>query len=356
MLMAAGGIWIASRMDRGYLQVLERGLLNRAVELDAAEIQDSTTLSAIRAVSPVAARPNESGEVRPADTAPARNPGSDPSIDRLRELRSGEVDRVRRALADDSFQPILVSQVIRLLAWNEMSEHARHYLTVHATRVVGQLTDALLDSDQDFAVRRRIPRILARCPSQRAVDGLTDALNETRFEIRFQAGRALEYLHRENTGLRFDTGTIMTIVERELSVSRPIWEGRRLLEHRDGDDYSYLDDVLRDRANQSLEHVFSLLAITLPREPLQVAFRALHSEDRMLRGLGLEYLETTLPARVFRNLSGLLESDSTPEGRRDPHVVLQELMHSQPSILLKLKIPSDDAASPDATPPTATRS
>lgn len=353
MLMAAGGIWIAARMDRAYLRVLEHGLLHRAIDLDPTEIHDSTTLQAVRRVAPAAEQPRATAPDAPLP----RTQRPDPAIDRLRDLRSGELPKVRAALVGDSYHPLLVPQVIRLLAWNEMAEDARTFLIANASRVAGQLTDALLDAEQDFAVRRRVPRVLAHCSSQRAVDGLTEALTEARFEIRFQASRALEYLHRCNPALRFDADALMATVERELSVSRPIWEGRRLLDQRDDSgDYAYLDDVLRDRANQSLEHVFSLLAITLPRDPLKVAFRALHSEDQMLRGLALEYLETTLPLRVFNSLIAMLESDGSPSHGRDPRAVLQELMASQPSIMLKLKTPSDGAVSPVARPPTTTRS
>lgn len=358
MLMAVGGIWIAARMDRAYLRVLERGLLHRVVDLDVSEIHDSTTANAVRQAETKSKQrlvtPDSTSD---SDPMPATVRRSDPAVDKLQELRSGDLTKVRLALKSSDFYALAVPQVIRLLAWNEIAEDARQYLSGHATRVAGQLTDALLDAEQDFAVRRRIPRILTLCPSQRVVEGLTDVLQEPRFEIRFQASRALEYLHRSDPALRFDEQILLEVIERELSVSRPIWQGRRLLDERqDSGEYAYLDDVLRDRANQSLEHVFSLLAITIPREPLKAAFRALHSEDRMLRGLALEYLETTLPGRIFEHLTKMLEADGVAGQARDPRAVLQDLMASQPSILLKLRSPSDDAASLDATLPKATQS
>jgi len=57
---------------------------------------------------------------------------------------------------------------------------------------------------------------------------------------------------------------------------------------------------LRERANLSWEHLFSLLALILPREPLKVAFQALHTDDRQLRGLALEYLDSVLPPSLHR--------------------------------------------------------
>jgi hypothetical protein len=192
------------------------------------------------------------------------------------------------------------------------------------------LVDALLDPEEDFAVRRRIPAILSYTSSQRAVNGLTLALRDPRFEIRFHAGRALEFLRRMTGGLSFDAPALMAAVERELGSSESIRQRRKLLDSPEhgGGPYPYLDDVLRDQADKSLEYVFSLLAIFLPAEPLKVAFRALHSQDRMLRGLALEFLEIHLSAGLVAQLRRLV--DPTPErsASRPAPEVLKDLMAS----------------------------
>ena len=90
----------------------------------------------------------------------------------------------------------------------------------------------------------------------------------------------------------------MSVVLREVTVGRPVWESRRLLDQPDaGDTASFVDEFLRDRAGQSLAHVFTLLSLVLPKEPLQIAFRGLYIEDRNLQGTALEYLEGILPRR-----------------------------------------------------------
>ena len=348
---------IASRMDSAYSGVLELGLMRRAVAVEGADVEDSTTLSALmhtRFLAPVAA-PMESGSAKaPKKATPVEQ---DRLLARLADLRSGSTSRVEPALAPtESFDPLVASQAIRLLAWNEVTEAARAFLLLHAHRMVGQLVDALLDPEQDFAVRRRIPRILAYTSSQKAVDGLLGALEDSRFEIRYHASRALEFLHRMGGELQFPTGMMMAAVERELSTARPIWEARRLLDSRNEDDelYWFLDEVLKDRAIKSLEHVFSLLALQLPGEPLRVAFRALHSDDRMLRGLALEYLESNVPGTMVSRLAELMEPDGTVTQPRPREEVLADLMRSQQSILASLKIPSGDAPGQAGLPQTAT--
>ena len=57
-----------------------------------------------------------------------------------------------------------------------------------------------------------------------------------------------------------------------------------------------MDEFVKDRAGQSLAHVFTLLSLVLPTEPLQIAFRGLHTDDQNLQGTALEYLEGMLAA------------------------------------------------------------
>jgi AAA family ATP:ADP antiporter len=353
--LAATSVWITKRMDRAYVQVLENGLLNRAIELDISDIHDSTTMSAVLATSN---KIQTLAELKPAPTSsvPIIPTTHDPILSQLARLRSGDASQVRNAISSiDPREALYAPQLIRLLAWDEVSALAREALLRAGGSVTGQLADVLLDERQDFAVRRRIPRILARCTCQRAFDSLLMAQADPRFEIRFQSARAMDYLCQQNPEVDVSSKEIFLIVARELSVSRPIWEGRRLLDTRDASDsgFTFLDDVLKERANQSLEHVFSLLTIVLPRDPLKIAFRALHSEDRQLLGLGLEYLASTLPDAVYRQLTQLLEATPVRSERSNQEVLDQLMLESGNSLMLELKKKAADALAPDAKQSTA---
>ena len=56
------------------------------------------------------------------------------------------------------------------------------------------------------------------------------------------------------------------------------------------------------KANRSLEHVFTMLSLWLDADALQLAFHAVYSRDRNLRGTALEYLENVLPDEIRLNL------------------------------------------------------
>src|SRR5262249_11472120 len=142
---------------------------------------------------------------------------------------------------------------------------ATRALSAVAPRVVGQLVDALLDPDEEFAVRRRLPRVLAAAHGPRAAQGLGMGLADRRFEVRFRCARALARLHHREPELPMDDGPVFAAVQRELAVDEQTWKHLSVLdEERDVEtsgETALVDDVLRDRANRGLEHVFTLLTL-----------------------------------------------------------------------------------------------
>lgn len=332
MVLSAVGTALALRLESAYRNVLERSLVERAKEDEEEAAPDislvNTVFEGIPTIAPTRNARTERAKAAPQPVAPASQT-LDPTLARMEELRSKDRSRVLRVLHPDArFDPLVVPQVIRLLAWDEVSAHARAYLERGGPRIIGQLNDALADDEMDFGIRRRIPRLLARVPSQFALDGLLTGLQDARFDIRQQCGRALEYMKRHHPDLVYPEPAIMSAVSRELSVTQAIWRSRRLLEERDpGDNYDYLDEMVREHADHSLEHVFSLLAVLLPREPLLASFRALHHEDRMFRGLALEYLENVLPQEVRGRLWELI-GETPPPARTDQGRVTRELIET----------------------------
>ena len=71
-------------------------------------------------------------------------------------------------------------------------------------------------------------------------------------------------------------------------------------------DTGYLDESLDRPVDYRLELIFSLLALRHERDPLKAAFRALHTKDKMTYALGLEYVDSLLPAAVRSKFHGLL--------------------------------------------------
>ena len=155
-----------------------------------------------------------------------------------------------------------------------------------------------------------------------------------------------------NAQLSLRPEAIFEAVERELGIGRAVWEGQRLLDKRESQD-GYLDELLEDRANHVLEHVFSLLSLVLPREPVKLAFRALHTDDKLMRALALEYLESVAPEGVRTKLSALAEG-APFRGDRSAADLADQLLRSRDSIALKIRTTTSGVPSPGGPQSTAT--
>jgi hypothetical protein len=80
---------------------------------------------------------------------------------------------------------------------------------------------------------------------------------------------------------------IINAALRELSVDKEVRDTR-----------SVIDGTEHEISNVSSEHVFRLLSLILPRDPLKIAYRGLFSGDDRMKGMALEYLESVLPPEV----------------------------------------------------------
>jgi hypothetical protein len=341
---SAAALFAASRLNRGYVGSLERSLADLApggAGIDPDEAR--TTVSGIRpsrlirrdGIEPLPGRQPAPGAVRAAvDSRPP-----EPEMRDILSLRSRDRARIVEVLSrDEGLSRALVPHAITLLAWDPVADHALFALRKVAEEHVGQLVDALVDPNQDFAIRRRLVRVFSVCVSQRAALGVLVGLEDARFDVRYQSARSLAAILEKNPRVRIDSAQIFAVVLRELAVGRGVWESRRLLDGVDpGEDDSALDQFVRTRAGESLAHVFTLLSLVLPPQPLQIAFRSLQTDDERLQGTALEYLESVLPTDVRHRLWPFIVHRSVRRAGRPRDEVMAELLRSHHSILLNLE-------------------
>lgn len=338
LAMACAGValFVAGRLTRGYVQALEEGLLGRRVELDLSDVDDLTTRTTVmqtlrKSQATMSSRTPERRSIAVAGVA---------ELEAIAALHGQDREAVRRVLRSGKGpSATVVPHVIPLLASDELSQDAIHALRLVADERVGELIDALVDPHQPFVIRRRLARVFSACTSQRAADALLVGLEDLRFEVRYRIARSLLAIIEKNHAVRIDQARIFAVVDREVAVSRQVWENRRLLDSsNEEDDRSFLEELVKARASQSLAHVFTLLALVLPTAPLRIAFRALHTDDQALRGTALEYLESVLPHELRDRLWPFLESRRLPSEVQRPHVdTLAALLRSDESIRVRLE-------------------
>lgn len=333
---------VAYRLQRGYVDALARGLVTRAVHLELSDATDSITRSTLLRTLGIRRTDvlTRSGALGHAEAPAEPTPEETEEARRARALASRDPAIVCGALAEGPLPETLLPRVVPLLGWDPVARDAIAALRRAGSAAVEPLALALLDPHAEFTIRRRAPLVLGTIPDPRVVDALVPPLFDPRFEVRYRAGHALAHVQTLDPALVIPRDLIFAAVGREVETATGVWESRSLLDRMDDDAWSpVMDELVRDRANRSLEHVFTLLALVLPRKPLRIAFRGLLTDDPMLRGTALEYLETTLPPEIRKPLWPYLE----PERARRPARAAQgseavdELLKMNESIAIKLE-------------------
>ena len=352
-LVAGVAATLVFRLQRGYAHALAGSLAARAdggvsaLEEDALQTAMLHTVGAgsftmdVPTLAMVSAAP---ATPRRSDEPPAV---PHPPSDTAAALRSRDPLQVRASLDSASLSAGLVREAVPLLAWDAVARSAIAALRHAGPAATDALVRALLDPDEEFTVRRRIPLVLSSHLSQAAVDGLQAGLADQRFEVRYRCGLALHRITAAKPEVRVDRERILGAALREVSVDRRVWESHRVLDQEDDEAWSPMfDAVLRDRAGRGLQHVFTLLALVLPPRPLHLAYRGLFTRDPQVRGTALEYLETTLPPEIRQALWPFLEDTRTQApSRRSRDEIVRALLASEATIALdleRLRRPSRD--------------
>ena len=307
-------------LHRGYVALLEEGLRDAADQMAPSQPVPEVALR-----DTIVERLETALEAGAPGTPGTPTKSIDRALRDVTELGSATKERARRVLAiEEPLTAPLVAFTVLLLADKELHLDAIKALTKAASTSTGQLVDSLCDPRVDFHVRRRIPRVLARCPTTDAAEGLLRGIEDERFEVRYACGRALLEIREANPSVLIALDRIVAIITREVERDTQIWEAG--LDDADDTSPSLVDRLRLDRLDRSVEHVFNVLALHLDPESLRSAFKALHKEEEALRGLALEYLETVLPDQVRDLVWPFLGEERPMRAARPAKDVLADLV------------------------------
>lgn len=342
---------ISNALHRGYVRALAASLRSGAVRLADEDVVDAVTQKTLASTSGIPrqklldeiAALRRRGGTQPVPDEPASEPTApaasadveaDPLALSVAGLRSGNPGRVRQILAAERSRIELVAFVLPLLADDSVREPVLAWLRELAPRVTGQIADRLLDPQSTPKLRRRIPRVLARCPTQACADALLTGLGDAQFEVRFRCAVALYRVTAASSDLRLDEERVLSAARRAAEVGRRVWDNRTLSD-ASIDDSGPFAEAEEVSPNRSLQYIFTLLALVLDREPLLLAYRAIAASDDRLRGTGLEYLENVVPEDIRRVLWPLLGSTREARrgrGGRERREIVEELVTSMTAV------------------------
>jgi ATP:ADP antiporter, AAA family len=351
VLLALATLPVTRRLHLGYVDALQAGLREGAAKLESAAPHDPRserrTRNSLSAHSPrdelierieelqpgglsaLVGEPREAGEDAEAEGAEASRARGEALLASARALLAEDAEEVNRAL--DRLEPRgpAIPCAILLLGHPVHHRRALEALRSRAPELTGQLLDALLDPEVDFVIRRRIPRALSACSTQRAADGLLLGIADERFEVRYECGRALLRLTDSNPEVVVSEARVLDAIRREIESGRALAEQSAARADEDEpqlEQQELVDGLVRDRVDRSLEHMFTILSLILEREPLRMAFTGLHHEDQKYRGTALEYLDTVLPRDVRELMWPYLGESAPLSTARPASELLAELL------------------------------
>jgi hypothetical protein len=302
---------VAMRLPKAYTKALEESLLDRATEVVSVEAEPEPWLSLSglpQTAESVPLRLRRSRNRAKVRATPPPPRGPDPLISLASDLRSPDAAKVKAALAKPLTREA-APLVIDLVGRDDVAAEAVAALAPVARDITGLLADALLDAKRSDVLRRRLPAVIVQGEPQLAAWALWRALGDPSFDVRYRAGAMLSRLAADGHLTEITLDQVLDAVRRELSGDPAEWRTRELVEDLIGATQPGEDEV---RAPTSLEHVFRVLGLVLPAEPLRIALHAVQTDDPSLRGTALEYLESILPPDVRAQLWPFLENDEVP--------------------------------------------
>lgn len=324
--VAGCSLWLMVRLYRGYVARLAGNLRSGWQPMAEGELTDATTRRIFAETTAAAERELLLGRVRQLEGRSAATVAE--AIDEravvMADLNSGQADRIRVALHSAGLDVTMVPHLIPLLGQQDVADEVRTELRWLAPRVLGQLTDALLDPDVPLAARCRIPSVIEVVHSPRARDALLLGLEDAEFAVRFSCARTLVRFTRRSRSLMLPEDVVYAVVLRELGADEATWRGQT---HVSGTADSTADVDEDELLVPSLQHVFTLLSLVLDGDALQLALAGVVSDEASQRGTALEYLENVLPTEVREALWDRLGvTEPVERSQRSPKELLGALL------------------------------
>jgi hypothetical protein len=328
VLIALVALYVITRLNQGYISQLASSLRKGVVRIEEEDIIDATTQHILAESNAYSERDFLQTKIDAMRERKAGEDVEDESLaDLIADLCSSDTARIQHAMNASLVDVRLTSYLIPLLANDEIADDVRTELRWLVPRIPGQLTDALLDPDVPMLARQRLPGVLEASHNPRSIDGLLLGMMDASFNVRYSCARALARMRSRSAALKISRETVYSAIREELKASVEEWESRSM-ELNLGD--APVENTVSPHINRNMEHVFTLLALTLDPDAVHISMQAAFSKDINLRGTALEYLENVLPIDLYKALVQRL--GISEEGRSDTRS-LREIMKELKSVV-----------------------
>ena len=218
-------------------------------------------------------------------------------------------------------QPSLYPRLVDGLARPGTREAAREALANLGPGVVPFLGERLMDSAVSPVVRRNLPSVLARIPSQGTVEALVRLFlaPETDQVLDYRTMKALSALRARNPELRFDPELVEAPIARETTAAARYAEARSALPTNGDQITSLLRTALLEAWGERRETTFRALGLLHPQEETYRCYQALSGHGSLARANALEWLENRAGYATFQRLAPVLGQPDSESNGSTPH-------------------------------------
>lgn len=212
-------------------------------------------------------------------------------------------------------------KLIDALMWSDTREAARTALAAVGADAVGPLAERLLDPTADPRVRRAVPSVLARIPSEASIHALLTAViaPETDQWLDYRTIKALSRLRAHHPDLAFNATLVRAVMRREVNAADRYAMARAVLARVAGEGgvVALARGALADAWRERREGTFRCLGLVHPPDDVYRCYLAV-TGTTAARANALEWLEQTTGHSLFRELEPILTrepGDGAPAGR-----------------------------------------
>ncbi len=203
---------------------------------------------------------------------------------------------------------VYIPTLIEYLLDRRRRRHARDALVEFGDGIVGTLSDILGDNRTPLAVRRYMPVVLERIPTQKSVEALVSNLTGLDTSLRFRVVKALNKLKHRYPDLRIEERRINDAFVEETRIYYEILQIASLQEsggRSDGD--ALLIRALDERLTLNLERVFRLLGLSYPPRDIYHAYLGIVGSDKNQHASAIEFLDNVVGRNVKKYLFPIVD-------------------------------------------------
>jgi AAA family ATP:ADP antiporter len=232
-----------------------------------------------------------------------------PLVSKLRPLLKDDSPQVLRYALESAgklkkreFAPLIIDQ----LKNPKTQRLAAQALVNYGSRITGTLKDYLSDPQENLALRKEVPAILAKIGTQKAADALTMEFLKKNKEVENEMIEALYSLKSKHPNIKIQENVIIP------EILLVIKSGYSTLLEMDDAISSGKSDIapIENRLASGIKHIFELLSLIYPKDDVIKAYQNISRGEKKAVDYSLELLDNLLKKDIKDFLFPLIDDIS----------------------------------------------